>query len=206
MSTLTLHGFPISTYVRTCRMAADEKGVGYELEANPPQTPEQLAQHPWGKVPAMTHGDVRLYEATAITDYIDNAFDGPTLQPVDAATRAKMHQYISVINCYLYPPSIVSIVIQRLVVPQHGGTADEEMIKAAIPKAEKALDVINDALDGSDYLVGESLTLADLFLLPITHYLSATTPEGQDLMSKAGNINRWQDAMLSRASAKIALA
>jgi len=206
MSTLTLHGFPISTYVRTCRMAADEKGVAYELDPTAPQTPEQLAQHPWGKVPAMTHGEVKLYEATAIASYIDNAFDGPALQPTDAATRAKMHQCISVINCYLYQPSIVSIVIQRLVVPQHGGTADEAMIKAAIPDTEKALGVIDDALESTDYLVGNSLTLADLFLLPITNYLSATAPEGQDLMSKTGNVNRWQDAMMSRESAKIALA
>ncbi len=206
MSTLTLHGFPISTYVRTCRMAADEKGVAYELDPAEPQTPEQLAQHPWGKVPAMTHGDVKLYETTAIAEYIDDAFDGPALQPADVATRAKMHQHISVINCYLYPPSIVSIVIQRLVVPQQGGSADEDMIKAAIPKAEKALGVVNDALDDSEYLVGDSMTLADLFLLPITHYLSVTAPEGQDLLSKTPNINRWQEQMLQRESAKIALA
>ncbi len=206
MSTITLHGFPISTYVRTCRMAADEKGVDYELIPNAPQTPEQLTEHPWGKVPAMTHGDLKLYEASAITSYIDNAFDGLPLQPADAPNRAKMQQYISVINCYLYPPSIVSIVIQRLVVPQHGGTANEDMIKTAIPEAEKALGVINNALDGSNYLVNDNLTLADLFLLPITHYLSVTAPEGQNLLSKTDNINRWQEQMMQRESSKIALA
>jgi glutathione S-transferase len=187
-------------------MAADEKGVNYNLDPSAPQTPEQLAQHPWGKVPAMTHNDVKLYETTAITSYIDEAFDGPPLQPSDAADRAKMHQCISVINCYLYPPSIIDIVLQRLVVPQHGGTPDEDKIKAALPASEKALGVINDILSGSNYLVGNSLSLADLFLLPITNYLSNTAPEGQGLISKVGNIRRWQDEMMKRESAKIALA
>ncbi|MGI9319508.1 MAG: glutathione S-transferase family protein [bacterium] len=206
MSTLTLHGFPISTYVRTCRMTADEKGVDYEVVPNPPQTPEQLAQQPWGKVPAMTHGDFHLYEASAIASYIDETFDGPALQPEDAASRAKMHQWVSIINSYLYSPAIVSIVIQRLVVPQHGGTSNEEMISEAKPSAEKALAVINEGLGDSDFLVGNNLTLADLFLLPITHYLSVTEPEGQELMSKVDNVRRWHEQMMQRNSAQIALA
>ena len=206
MSTLTLHGFPISTYVRTCRMTADEKGVDYELVPNPPQTPEQLSKQPWGKVPAMTHGEVHLYEASAIASYIDEAFDGPALQPANPVPHAKMLQWISIINSYLYSPAIVSIVIQRLVVPQHGGTPDEEMISEAKEPAEKALGVINDGLGDSDFLVGNNLTLADLFLLPITNYLSVTDPEGQELMSKFDNIRRWHDQMMQRQSAQIALA
>ena len=206
MSTLTLHGFPISTYVRTCRMAADEKGVDYEIVPNPPQTPEQLAHQPWGKVPAMTHGDLHLYETTAITSYIDDAFEGTALQPADPASRAKMQQLISVINSYLYSPAIVSIVIQRLVVPQHGGTADEGVISEAVAPAEKALTIINEGLGESDFLIGDSLTLADLFLLPITHYLSVTEPEGQELMSKVDNLRRWHEQMMQRESAQIAMA
>ena len=32
MATLIIHGIPLSTYVRTCRMACLEKGVPYELD------------------------------------------------------------------------------------------------------------------------------------------------------------------------------
>jgi glutathione S-transferase len=187
-------------------MAADEKGVKYEIVPNPPQTPEQLAQHPWGKVPAMVHGDIALYETEAIASYIDEQFDGPALQPADSADRAKMRQWISVINSYLYNPAIVCIVIQRLVVPQHGGTADEAKIYNAIPEARKALSVIEAGLGESNFLVGDALTLADLFLLPVTHYLSVTDPEGMALMSKVENIARWQEQMMQRDAAKIALA
>ena len=55
MSEVILHGVAPSSYVRTCRLALDEKGVAYTLDPAMPQTPEQLAHHPWGKIPALTH-------------------------------------------------------------------------------------------------------------------------------------------------------
>ena len=90
MATLIIHGIPLSTYVRTCRMACMEKGVPYELDPVMPQSPEQLAMQPWGSVPAMTHGDVRMYESLAICNYIDSAFDGPPLQPADPGRQCPL--------------------------------------------------------------------------------------------------------------------
>ena len=62
-----IHASPLSTCGRTCRMALAEKGVAYEFDPVMPQLPEQQAGHPWGVVPALSHGDVRLYETLAIT-------------------------------------------------------------------------------------------------------------------------------------------
>ena len=47
MSEVILHGVSPSSYVRTCRMALDEKGVAYTQDPVMPQSPEQLARHPW---------------------------------------------------------------------------------------------------------------------------------------------------------------
>jgi glutathione S-transferase len=95
MSEVILHGVAPSSYVRTCRMALDEKGVAYTHDPVMPQTPEQLARHPWGKIPALSHGGVTLFESLAITRYVDEAFEGPALQPADPADRAQMDQWIS---------------------------------------------------------------------------------------------------------------
>ena len=205
MSKPTLHGFPVSTYVRTCRMALAEKNIDYELDPATPQTPEQLARQPWGKVPAFTHGDLKLYETTAITRYIDEAFDGPALQPADTASRARMNQMIAILDNYLYEPAIRNIVIQRLVVPSQGGTPDEEFIAAGVAPAEKALGVLDQALGNQPYMAGDASTLADLFILPVTNYLRMT-PEGERLMAKTPNLSRWQQSMEARDSAQLALA
>ena len=76
MSDVTLYGFPISTYVRTARIALEEKGVKYDLNPLPPHDAELVKHQPFGKVPALKHGDFEIYETAAITRYVDEAFRG----------------------------------------------------------------------------------------------------------------------------------
>ena len=154
MATLVIHGIPLSTYVRTCRMACMEKGVPYELDPVMPQSDEQKAMQPWGSVPAMTHGDVRMYESVAICNYIDNAFDGPPLQPVDPLANARCWQWTSVFIQYLYRPAI-DIVLQRLIVPAQGGEPDEALVESSVPKSDKALVALDGALDGEAHFAGD---------------------------------------------------
>ena len=199
MATLVIHGTPLSTYVRTCRMACLEKGVPYELDPLAPQSPEQKAMQPWGSVPAMTHGDVRMYESLAICNYIDHAFDGPPLQPADPLANARCWQWTSVFIQYLYRPAI-DIVLQRLVVPAQGGEPDEALVASSLPKSDKALDALDGALDGEVHFAGDEASLADYMVLPVLHYLKIT-PEGESLLAPRANIARWQAAIDQRESA-----
>ena len=201
MPELILHGGPRSNYVRACRITLAEKGVAYTHDPVMPQTPDQLARHPWGKIPALTHGDVALYEALAITRYIDETFDGPALQPADTAGRARMNQWISNYNAYMDTPFVRHIVIQRLL----RDPSDEVLIADAVPVAEKCLGVLDDALADAPYLAGESMSLADFFVLPALDYL-AKTPEGTALLENTGNVTAWMDRMMSRDSAQAVLA
>ena len=100
-------GAPYSVYVRAVRLALEEKGVQYELVpvdifALGAVPPEHKSRHPFGKIPAFEHAGFRLYEAGAITRYIDEAFPGPRLQPDDARARARMNQIISILDSYAY--------------------------------------------------------------------------------------------------------
>jgi glutathione S-transferase len=89
------------------RLALEEKGVAYELVPvdifavdGPPS--EHVTRHPFGKIPAFEHTGFCLYEAGAITRYIDEAFGGPPLQPADPRNRARMNQIISILDSYAY--------------------------------------------------------------------------------------------------------
>ena len=199
MAPLVLHGTPLSTYVRTCRMAFVEKGVPYELDPLAPQSPEQTAMQPWGSVPAMTHGDVRMYETLAICSYVDRLFDGPPLQPADPLAGARCLQWTSVFIQYLYRPAI-DIVLQRLVVPAQGGEADEALVASSIPKSDKALGALDGALDGHACFAGDEASLADYMVLPVLHYLKMT-PEGEALLAPRANLARWQAAIDEMESA-----
>ena len=89
-----LFGATYSVYVRAVRLALDEKGVAYRLEAidifadgGPP--PDYRLRHPFLCIPAFEHDGFALYEAGAIMRYVDAAFDGPPLMPATPRTRAR---------------------------------------------------------------------------------------------------------------------
>ena len=148
----------------------------------------------------MSHGDIRLYETLAITSYIDTNFDGPALQPADPLQRARMNQWISVFIQYLYRPGI-DIVLQRLVVPAFGGSANEDLIVESIPKTEKALTALDGAIGKQQYFVGDAPTLADFFVFPVLSVL-AMTAEGKSLLNATQNLRPWSALMAERESAK----
>ncbi len=80
------NGPALSTYVRSVRHAQEEKGAPYRLEEinileDAHQTPEHRARHPFAKVPAFEHDGFELYETVAMMLYVDETFEGPSLQP-----------------------------------------------------------------------------------------------------------------------------
>jgi glutathione S-transferase len=197
-----VHGPAYSTYTRTVRLALEEKGAPYKLEEvdvlkGEGQQPGHLSRHPFGKVPAVTFDDSTMYEASAITHYIDETTPGPKLQPADAKARARMNQMIGIVDSYGYP-SMISVVFQRVVNPLLGAPVDEKAVADAKPKAEKSLAALEALADSNGpFLCGKELTLADLHVVPLMEYFSAT-PEGKTALSKSPRIKRWLDQITNR--------
>ncbi|MEE9195525.1 MAG: glutathione S-transferase family protein [Alphaproteobacteria bacterium] len=203
MAKPTLYGPGYSTYARAARLALEEKGVDYDLvevdfiAAGIPD--EHLARHPFAKVPALEHDGLMLYETVAIERYVDEAFDGPSLQPSNPGARARMTQIISIIDSYTYPRTVGDLVIQRLVQPMLGGTADESIIEAALPEIDKSMAELERLLGDQEYLAGGALSLADLHLAPIFAYFVAT-PESKAIMENKPALNAWWQRMEPRES------
>ncbi|MEA2892707.1 MAG: glutathione S-transferase, partial [Bradyrhizobium sp.] len=70
-----------STYTRVVLMVCEEKGIAYTLTETAIAAPELFTVHPLGKMPALRHGDVCLFESKAIATYLDRTFAGPELFP-----------------------------------------------------------------------------------------------------------------------------
>ncbi len=199
-----LYGPAYSTHVRAVRLALEEKGVSYRLEevdilSDAHTQPEHVVRHPFAKVPAFEHDGFKLYETRAITRYVDGAFDGPDLQPASARGRARMDQIISIIDAYAYAPIIGQIVIQRLVVPLQGGAPDEAAIEGAVPMAQTCVDAVEGLLSDDLYMTGDSISLADLHVIPVFDYCRQT-PEGGKLLANAPKLERWWAAVSERES------
>jgi glutathione S-transferase len=199
MSELVIHGFPQSTFVRTVRMVCEEKGVSYTLSPVKLGSEELLALHPFGRVPAITHGDVHIYESTAIARYIDEVFPGPSLLPPTAVERATMERWISTISSYLYVDLVRDYLFAYIFPKGPDGKPDRAAIEAAQPNMKRDLHLVDKGLAGHDWLAGKTLSLADLFLAPIFAYVGAF-PEGAAIMADCPNLKRVGAAMKERPS------
>jgi glutathione S-transferase len=204
MAAPIIYGPAFSTHVRTARLALEEKPASYELVdvatmQGAHQQPEHLARNPFGKVPAFSHDGFDLYETDAIVRYIDQAIPGQDLQPIEAQPRARMNQIIGIIESFAYTCMITKVAVNRLIRPMLGETPDEATIKEALPSAELCLKEFERLMGSGKYLAGDKLTLADLFVIPVYHYL-ALTPEGQELLKPRAKIRAWWDLVKTRNS------
>jgi len=205
MSKPTLYGPAYSTYTRSVRLALEEKGVDYDLVEvdilQGPMPPEQVERHPFAKVPAFAHDGFELYEVTAILRYIDDEFDGPSLQPETAKQRARMNQIFGIIDSYTYPCTVSQLVIQRIVMPMLGEQSDEAAIAEAMPEIEKCMATIAGLRADAKFLVSDRVTLADIHLAPIYDYFQST-PDSDPILQKNPGLSSWWSAMSERESIK----
>ncbi|MGO4842142.1 glutathione S-transferase family protein, partial [Rhizobiaceae sp. 2RAB30] len=98
-----------------------------------------LDLHPFARIPAFEHGGFRLFETTAITHYVDEAFDGPALQPAEVKARATMNQIIGLLDAYAYRTMVWDIYVERMSKPREGKTSDEALIASALVRAKTCL-------------------------------------------------------------------
>jgi len=198
-ATVTLLGDPRSTHVRTARMGLAEKGVKYTLEPHDPHTPQILAVHPFGRIPAFRDGEIELFETSAILRYVEEAFEGPSLLPNGVSDRARCEQWVSAANSYLRDAMLERYVEQYFFPKREDGQPDRVVIDAALKDIASQLAVLDRAYGGRDFLVGGGVSMADLFLAPMLAYVEAM-PEGEELLAKAPNVRRAQAVMHERAS------
>ena len=203
---VVLHGPVYSTYARTARLALEEKGVPYELNevdllSGKGQAPEHLARHPFGKAPAFEHDGFSLFETFAITRYVDEAFPGPSLQPADPKTRARMTQICGIVDSYAYGAMVMKVFWQEVIIPMQGGTPSEDVAAEGLRTAEKSLDAIESLMGSGELLCGNAVTLADLHLLPAVEYLRMTRAGGAAFAQRR-KLGGWWERISARPSAE----
>jgi len=199
-----LYGFPGSTYVQIVRLVLAHKAVEFEFQdlETEMNTPAHRELHPFEYVPILRHGDFVLYETSAIVGYLDDVFAEPRLTPASSRQRAKMNQWISAVNSYYYPQIVFHLSHERSVFPALGIEPDERVVQVALPKIERAIDVMERELNADGpFLVGDELTLADLFMVPCMTSL-ARTEEGRVLLERYPQVRGWRERMEQLESVK----
>jgi len=204
MAEIKIYGAGGASYPWTARLCCHEKGVDHDFEQSDFRSEEYArTRHPYNKMPAMTHGDVALFETTAIARYIDGAFDGPALEPADIAGRARCEQVMSAYKDYMYKDCVPGYLLKYLFPGDDG--PDRAAIDDALPKVEKHIAVLDSLHGGDPWFVGNAVTMADLVVGPVLTYLDARTPEGNAMIRARAKLARLVDAFVARASVQATL-
>jgi glutathione S-transferase len=190
-----LHGWRYSAYTRIARLALLSKDVEHRtIEVDPfAGLPEAyLRLHPFGRVPALTHGAFRLFETGAITRYVDRAFPGRPLQPESAAALARMDQVISVVDSYAYWPMVRQVSSHGFFRPCFGEESSREEVEAGLEASRKVLPYLDEVAAEGLVLGGRDLTLADLHLAPMMDYF-VRAEAGKAALSSYHALQGWWD-------------
>ena len=194
MAALKVHGVPPSTFTRTVLLACHEKGIDYELV---PTAPNDIASiNPFRKIPAITHGDLVLYESTAILRYLDRTFPGPKLWPDDSVGIAICDQWVSAV-C----DSLVNAALRYMASRFGFLPVPAEMQQQYLDKTREVVPIFDRQLGRTRFLAGAALTAADLFLAPVLFYFP-DIPELRAIGEAAPNCARWAREMAERPSVK----
>ena len=158
-----------SQYTRSgrARWALEELGVEHEVErisfrSGDHKKPEYLAIHPHGSVPALVDGDLTLTESSAIVLHLADKYSDKHLAPaLGTNERAAYYRWIVYVPATL-DPVLETITMHTMFLPQE--KRSPAAVDAAMAKWENIAKVIEAAVDGRNYIVGDSFTAADIVL------------------------------------------
>ncbi|MGE0327017.1 MAG: glutathione S-transferase family protein [Polyangiaceae bacterium] len=182
-----LHFHPFSQHSRRVVSLLNEAGIEHELAMvdllkGDNMQPSYLALNPNHKVPTLEDGDFKLYESNAILRYLCNKHELSDWYPKDLKQRALVDQWLDWNQTRMAGP-VFDVVFNKMFA---GDKAD----KAAIERGEKTLaelgKILDDALAGKSFLVGDKPTIADLSVASNATQLQI----GQSLPAGA-NIAAW---------------
>jgi glutathione S-transferase len=146
----------------------EELGIPYEkvqidLKAGQQKKPEYLKLNPNGRVPLLVHDGVSIFESAAIQLYLGENFGVEKgLYPKSGTQRGEVMKWVVWTNATL--GEAMARLGRNL---GEWAPADERNAKAgATAKAdiEGLLKIVDQALTGKEYLVGNHFSIADIHL------------------------------------------
>lgn len=162
MTTLQLYYAPASTFAQRTRVVLLEKGIDFTaIEVDfQHKSPEFLQISRYGKVPAIKHGDVELYESAIINEYLEEVFPEPPLLPSDPAKKAIARIWIDYANTRLAP------AFNKFLRGKDGQEQEQghrEFLESLLYLEQEGLGKLSGE---GPYWLGEQLSLVDISVYP----------------------------------------
>jgi maleylacetoacetate isomerase len=168
---MRLYSFFRSSAAFRVRIALSLKGVDYEvvtvdLPRGAHRTREFLAVNPQATIPTLDDDGTILWQSLAIIEYLDARYPTPRLIPPEPVPRARVQALAQLIACEVHP--LNNLRVLRYLRGELGldEAAVSKWYSHWVAEAFGPLERLVGRFSGGRYCFGDSLSLADVCLVP----------------------------------------
>ena len=189
--------------------------------------PEFLAVNPKAVVPVLIHDGLAIPESSVICEYVEEAFPDHPIFPPSPVERARVRLWTKAVDEELHPAcsAITYVVSHRHTILRNGaGDFQEFLAKGAgegvaartlkwqwiqqglqapgaadkIRLYEAYLQKMEKALQGHDWLVGETFSMADIAMTPYVNRLAVLSMERMWSGGRLPRVEHWFEQVRAR--------
>lgn len=180
--TLRIHSFPLSGHAHRAVLFASIAGLDHEvilvdLASGAHKQPEFLAMNPAAQVPVLEDNGVFISDSNAILVYLARKY-APAYLPTDPVQEAEVQKFLTLAAGEIAFGPAAARLINVFNAP-----LDKDFTHTV---AARVLGKLDAHLDGRDWLVGNSPTIADIAIYSYT----AHAPEGDVSLEPYENVRR----------------
>jgi glutathione S-transferase len=159
---VTVYSAPNTRAIRVI-WVLEEIGAKAEIKSMPypprKHAPDYFAVNPTGMVPLLIDGEVRLSESMAICDYLATKHGSPLVVPLNDPERPQFLQWLWYGESTLMTPLSRLNIVRQV---ERKGPEVDAIIAGARDRVAERLEMLDQRLEGRDFLVAGRLTLADI--------------------------------------------
>jgi len=179
-SKLVLHHVPEARSMRTLWLL-EELGLKFELKSygfgSDLRTTEYLSIHPLGRVPSLEIDNIVHYESGAITEYLCESIEDTAL--FRGPGTKERYQWLQ----WLHYSETITVhaanLTQQFIALNSPELRSPTVIKLETRRLEKALEIVETALDNQQYLLPSGFSAADISIGYSLHIARLFTDLGQ---------------------------
>jgi glutathione S-transferase len=182
----------LSPNVRRVRLVVAAAGLDVEEKTvdfakGEHKSPDYMAMNPNGAVPTLTDGDFVLTESRAMMQYLAAKKPESGLLPKDEMQRADVTRW-QFWDASHFSSHLGTIAFEKVVKPMMGmGEPNQAKIDEALTNWKRFAAVLDKRLAGKTYVVGDTLTIADLTLASSLMY----SKQSEIPLSDFPNLQAW---------------
>jgi glutathione S-transferase len=181
---LQLHDFELSGHCHRVRLMMSLLGLPFDtipvdLAGGEHKRAPFLSINPFGQVPVLTDGDIRIADSTAILTYLVRRYGGDSWLPTDPVKAAEVQRWLSVSSGELaFGPAQARAALLF---------GFPYAVEPATALGHALLKSMNGHLASNRFLAGSEPTVADVACYAYT----AHAPEGRISLDPYPNVKAW---------------